>query len=136
MNTPAPIPSQTPPPLFPVSPRPNSFPKQAALVSFLAPFVSFGIGIFGQQAAQGNRAAVLIIGCVSTLLILAGFVLGVVALFGTRGYGKKGILGRAIAGVCINGFLILMMLLAIPRFMRMAQQARAAEAQQQTEQQH
>jgi preprotein translocase subunit YajC len=51
-------------------------------------------------------------------------------------YGKKGILGGAIAGVCINGFLILMMLIAIPRFMRMAQQARAAQAQQQMEQQH
>ncbi|MGA3266187.1 MAG: hypothetical protein ABSE16_05120 [Verrucomicrobiota bacterium] len=136
MNTPPPIPSQTPPPVIRASPPTNSFPKQAALFSFVAPFVSFGIGIFGQQAVRGSRAATIILGCVSTLLILAGFVFGIIALFGMKKYGKKGILGGAIAGVCINGFLILMMLIAIPRFMRMAQQARAAQAQQQMEQQH
>ena len=135
MSTPPPILPQGSPPIIPASPSVNSFPKQAALFSILAPLVSFGIGIFGQAAVQGNRAAVLILGCVSTLLILAGFVLGVVALFGMKKHGKKGILGKAAAGVCISGFLILMMLIAIPRFARMAQQANAAQAQQ-TEQQH
>jgi len=134
MNIPPPIPSQTPPPVIPVSPPSNPFAKQAALFSFIAPFVSFGIGIFGQPVVRGNRMAAIILGCVSTLLILAGFVLGIIALFGMKKYGKKGILGRAIAGICINGFLILMMLIAIPRFMRMAQQARDAQAQQQMEQ--
>jgi putative Mn2+ efflux pump MntP len=108
----------------------NSFPKQAALFSLLAPFVGLGLSILGQPVAHG--AALFIIGCVSILLILAGFVLGIVALFGIKTHGKKGILVRALAGVCINGFLILMMLIAIPR---LVQQARAAQAQQ-TGQQH
>jgi hypothetical protein len=136
MNTPPPVPPQTPPPVIPECPPANSFARQAALCSVIAPFISFGIGIFGQQAVQGNRAAAVILGGVSMLLILAGFIFGIVALFGMKKHGPKGILGKALAGICINGFLILMMLIAIPMFMRMAQQAKAAQSQPPMQQQH
>jgi riboflavin transporter FmnP len=118
------------------SPPADSFAKQAALFSLLAPFVSFGIGIFGQAAVRGSRAGAFILGCVSTFLILAGFVLGIVALCGMKKHGRKGILGKAVAGVCINGILVLGMVLAIPMFIKLANQAKAAQAQQQMEQQH
>ncbi|HEX3624039.1 MAG TPA: hypothetical protein VH280_01300 [Verrucomicrobiae bacterium] len=51
-------------------------------------------------------------------------------------HGRKGILGKAVAGVCINGILVLGMVLAIPMFIKLANQAKAAQAQQQMEQQH
>ena len=135
METPPPILSQTPPPL-PHSPPVNSFPRQAALVSFIAPFASFGIGIFGQAAVQGNRMASLILGCTTTFIILAGFGLGIIALFKMKKYGRKGVFGWAVAGVCINGFFILVMLLSIPMYARMAQHNKAAQEQQQIEQHH
>ena len=71
----------------------------------------------------------IVLGATSALLILAGFVLGIVALIGTKKHGKKGIFGRAIAGICINGVIILLMLIAIPSFIKAAQ--RAKETQQQ-----
>ena len=124
MNTPPPIVPQTPPPLIPIAPSANSFARQAALFSLLAPFVSIGINIFGHQAVQGNGVAMILLGGTCTLLILAGFVLGIVALVGTRKRGTKGILGKAIAGICINGIIIFFMLIAIPVFMKAAERAR------------
>jgi len=135
MNTPPPIISQNqPPPLIPATPPASSFARQAALFSFLAPFISFGIGIFSAQVVQGNRISMIVLGGTSTLLIFAGFFCGIVALIGTKKHGKKGIFGRAIAGICINGIIILLMLISIPSFIKAAQRAKEMQ-QQRTEQQ-
>jgi hypothetical protein len=99
------------------------------LFSLLAPFVGIGISVFGQQSVQGNRVGMIVLGGTCTLLILAGFVLGIVALMGTRQHGRKGIFGRAIAGICINGVLILFMLIAIPGFIKAAERAKEMQRQ-------
>ena len=136
MNTPPPIIPQTaPPPLPSAAQTSNSFARQAALFSLLAPFVAIGINIFGHQAVQGNRVGMIVLGGTCTLLILLGFVFGIVALIGMRKHGKKGILGKAITGVCINGVIIFFMLIAIPTFIRAARHAREMQRQHQTEQQ-
>ena len=71
----------------------------------------------------------MVLGGICILLILAGFVFGIVALFGTRKHGTKGILGPAIAGVCINGILMGFMVIGIFGFINAAE--RAKEKQQQ-----
>ena len=76
----------------------------------------------------------IILGGTCTLFILLGFVFGIVALVGMKKHGKKGILGKAVAGVCINGFIIFLMLIAIPTFVRAARHAREMQ-QQEMEQQ-
>jgi hypothetical protein len=135
MNTPpAIIPPTTPPPLPSAAQTGNSFARQAALFSLLAPFVSIAINVVGHQAVQGNRAGMLVLGGACTLLILLGFILGIVALLGMKKHGRQGILGRAIAGVCINGVIIFLMLIAIPVFIQAARHA-GQMRQQQTEQQ-
>jgi hypothetical protein len=106
------------------TPPTNSFPRQAALFSVLAPFVSIGITFAGNQAVQGNRTGMMVVGGIGILFILFGFVFGMVALLGTKNHGKEGILGKAIAGTCINGVIILCMLIAIPGFMGAAQRAK------------
>lgn len=118
------IPQATPPPLPDAAPTGNSFARQAAWFSLLAPFVAIGVNIVGQQAVQGNGAGMIVLGGAGTLLILLGFVFGVVALFGMKKQGKKGILGKALAGVCINGVILFLMLIAIPTFIRAARHAR------------
>jgi hypothetical protein len=118
MTTPPPINPQTPPPLPAASPAGGSFPRQAALFSLLAPFFCIALNFGAHQAVQGNRASLMILGGTCTLLILLGLVFGIVALLGMKTHGTKGILGKAAAGVCINGVLILFMLIAIPTFLR------------------
>jgi hypothetical protein len=111
----------------------NSFPKQAATFSVYAPFLSFAIGIFLQPLVHGERAAMIILGLLSTLLILVGLILGIVALAATRRHGRTGIFGKAIAGTIINGLLVLLILASIPGMMKAMERAKAMQ-EQQTEQ--
>ena len=116
----------TPPPL----PSGNSFPKQAATFSVCAPFLSFAVGIFLQPLVRGERAAVIILGLLSTLLIIVGLILGLVALAATKSHGRTGIFGKAIAGTIINGLLVLLMLASIPGIMKATDRAKAVQQQQ------
>lgn len=134
MNSQPPIISPQPPPL-PASGKPFAF--QAAQASLFAPLVAVGIGIVvnigtGSQAAPVVK---IVTGSVCVLLIVLGFVFGIVALFGVRRHGTKGIVGRAIAGVCINGFLVALMLVSIPGYMAAAKRAKEMRQQQNSEQQ-
>jgi len=135
MNTPPPIIPQAPPPLVSAAPPASSFARQAALFSLLAPFVGIGINIVGSQPIRGNRIGMIVLGATCTLLILAGFVFGVVALLGTKKHGRKGIFGKAIAGICINGIIICFMLIAIPGFIKAAERAKEMQRQRMEQQQ-
>jgi hypothetical protein len=132
MNTPPPIPS-----LLPVitADASRAFAKQAATVSLAAPFVGMGVNILSQQAIQGNRAAMVIVGCTAMLLIVAGFLLGIMALVQTKRYGRQGIFGKAIAGVCINGLLIGLMLISIPGLKKAAERAKEIQRERLQQQQ-
>ena len=132
ISTPPPI--QTPPPIVP-GPSTDSFPKQAALFSVIAPLVSFGIGIFVQPQVRGNRTAMIVLGLTSMLLIISGFVLGIIALASTKKHGRVGIYGKALAGTCINGLLVLLMLISIPGLMKAMDRAKAKQRQQMEERQ-
>lgn len=101
------------------------------MFSFAAPFVGIAVNVFSQAAVRGNRLGMMIVGCTAILLILSGFVLGVVALVLTKKQGRQGILGRAIAGICINGLLIALMLISIPAFIKAAERAKEMQRQQQ-----
>src|SRR6266540_5369836 len=83
------------------TPPKTSFSHQAAKLSWVCPILVFVLLMFSRQI--GARA---IIELVSLLLIVVGFVFGVVALFGIRTHGKGGILAPAIVGVIINGLLL------------------------------
>ena len=48
----------------------------------------------------------MIVGSITNLLLVSGFILGVIALYRTKKCGREGIFGKAIAGVCINGLFI------------------------------
>ncbi len=127
--------SATPPPIPPpiaATPAPpaKSFAKQAATFSLFAPLVSFFIGIFLQPQVRGNRAGMMILGLLSTLLIIGGLILGIAALVSARRHGVQGVRGRAITGMCICGVLTLFMLLSIPVMIRAVHRARERQMQQ------
>jgi len=130
------------PPIIPVKPPPlpsskKPFAVQAAQASLLAPLTAFGLGIIVNvgMANQSSPLSQIITGSLCVLLIVLGLVFGIVALFGVRRYGKKGILGRAIAGICINGILIAFMVISIPGFMKAAARAKEMRQRQGAEQQ-
>lgn len=129
-----PIISPQPPPL-PNAKKPFAF--QAAQASLLAPLTAVGVSIV-VNAGMGNQASPLvkiITGSLCVLLIVLGFVFGIVALFGVRRHGKKGILGRAIAGIAINGVIIAFMIISIPMYMKAAERAKEMQRQKMEQQQ-
>jgi hypothetical protein len=82
------------------------FARQAAAFSLAAPFVAMAITWFSRDAVRDNRIGVMILGSIIDLIIVSGFILGVIALVRTKKHGREGIFGKAIAGVCINGLFI------------------------------
>jgi hypothetical protein len=89
------------------------FARQAANFSLAAPFVAMGVNGCSRGALQDNPVSMIIVGGMSILLILSGFILGVIALGRTKKCGAEGIFGKAAWGVCINGFFIVSMLISI-----------------------
>ena len=122
-------------PALPPAKKPFAF--QAAQASLLAPAIAFGLGIVVNVGMGGQLPplAHIIVGSLSIVLILLGFIFGIVALIGVRRYGKKGILGRSIAGICINGILIALMVISIPMYKRMAERAKEIQQQKPEQQQ-
>jgi uncharacterized protein YegJ (DUF2314 family) len=125
------MPKPAAPPSLPLSPPPpdSSFPQQAAICSLVAPLISFVIGIFVQPQVRGNHIAMIVLGLSSTLLIIAGLILGIVALVVTKRHGREGIFRKALTGTCINGLLVLMMVIGIAGLLTARERARARPSQ-------
>ncbi len=75
----------------------------------MIPIVVFELLIFDRQIVSQIvvRKKTAAVGLSMLLLIVVGFILGIVALFGISKQGTKGILAPAIVGIVINGLLIL-----------------------------
>jgi flagellar basal body-associated protein FliL len=77
----------------------------------------------------------MITGSLGILLIVLGFVFALVSLSGVRRHGKKGILGRATAGLIINSIILALMIISIPMFKKMAERAKEIQKEKMEEQQ-
>lgn len=86
-------------------PGKQPFAKQAARFSAWAPAICILLSVVTTPLAKepGLR---MMFAWVSLFLLIAGFILGIVALFGMRKHGRKGILLPAILGTVLN-FLFL-----------------------------
>lgn len=89
--------------------RNQTLGEQAARFSLYAPFVAFLIGAIGRGAGTEPGVGIALFS-INMLLILAGFGLGIFALFSMRRYGRQYILGRAIGGLLLNGIVIVCLL--------------------------
>src|SRR2546423_750075 len=79
----------------------ESFGVQAARFSMYVPVAVVLIGCFSR--GSGDQPSVVIAHFwLNVAPILAGFVLGIVALLSIRPFGTGGILGRAIVGVWLH----------------------------------
>lgn len=79
---------------------PIPFAFQAAKCSWASSVIVFFLLVFSSTGAK------VILELIALLLILAGLSLGIIALFGIRKHGAKGILAPALVGIVINGLLL------------------------------
>jgi len=93
-------------------PQPNPLISQAGLLSLVAPCFGIVVYLFGRRAFTENPNGMLVVGAVCTLVVAAGFVFGVVAFFAPKAQ-EAGTMGKAIAGIFINGLLISLAILNI-----------------------
>jgi hypothetical protein len=89
------------------------FARQAANFSLAVPFVVIALNWFCRDAVRDSRVGMLIVGSITDVLVVSGFILGIIALVRTKKCGREGIFGKAIAGVCINGLLIAAILITV-----------------------
>jgi len=105
-----------PPPITPdSSPAPKSagktFAHQAAAGSLLAPLIVILVNAAlhaSSQTPQMSRTVVLISGFACLTIIVAGFAMAIVGLCGVKRHGARGLLGKSIAGLLINGLLLIL----------------------------
>ncbi len=79
---------------------PTAFAFQAAKGSWASSVIVFFLLVFSSTGAK------VVLELIALLLILAGLSLGIIALFGIRKHGAKGILAPALVGIVINGLLL------------------------------
>jgi len=92
--------TSTPPPVT-TPPQTNAFAHQAAKASWASAVIVFVLVAFG-----GRTVARVVIELVAFVVMLVGVALGVIALFGIRKHGTRGILAPALVGMAINGLLV------------------------------
>jgi hypothetical protein len=110
--------NESQPPVLEETATPNRFARFAARFSVIAPLIVILIYVLiGFLATSGGVkitpftkftfVEAMIVGMLAMLLILSGFVSSILALALAKRHGRKGILGRAIIGLCLNGLLLL-----------------------------
>lgn len=111
MNQPPPL-DPLPPIMTPKFQRERTSAVSAARFSLWAPVLTIpanlvtAVALGGAQGAGRYLSAVTHTG-VTTLVIVVGFGLGWFALLKARRVGRECIFGRAVAGIVINGLLLL-----------------------------
>src|SRR5260221_7709900 len=80
----------------------NTLYHQAAKAAWVAPLIAILLGCVTSTVRDTNPTMAIVIGATNGLLILAGFVMAIVAFFGVKRYGPAGIIAPAIVGLLIN----------------------------------
>jgi hypothetical protein len=100
----------------------KTFYHKAAIASLYTPLVCWLLGIINSTViliVPSLKPATVhlarnIVGGFALLVAPVGFILGIIALVGTRKVGTQGILGRAVTGVVLGGFLTYVLLRMLP----------------------
>lgn len=92
------------------------FGSRAAKISVLMPVISAVLNAAAPQIY--TREGKLLFGGIQFGLIVIGFILAVFVLCRIKIYGKKGVLGWAVAGAAVNGLLIAAFLALLPAMIK------------------
>jgi uncharacterized membrane protein YeaQ/YmgE (transglycosylase-associated protein family) len=101
--------SESPPFLEPCPP-PSRFVRYAAAFGILTPLIAISCCIFSFEylKAHGHTkfTAFYAVGMFVLLVMVLGFVSGLISLAVAKQHERKGIFRRALIGICLNGFLL------------------------------
>ena len=102
----------------------KTFYHKAAIASLYAPLICWLLGILNSifvvpslEPANAHFAR-NIVGGFALLVAPVGFILGNIALIGMGKVGTQGILGRAVTGVVLCGFLTYVLLRMLPSVLK------------------
>lgn len=107
MNVPPPL----PPIIMPEFQRERTSAVSAAKFSLWAPVLTIPVNLLTTVVLTSAQASGTYLGSmvqtgVTALVIVTGFALGLFALFKVRRVGRQGVFGSAVAGIVINGVLM------------------------------
>jgi hypothetical protein len=109
--------TETAPALSPSPPPPpdNRFLKWIATFSLLAPgiviLIYISLILYFQANGKASPMLFVVVGLLIMLLLVSGFVLGIVALVAVKPQQRKGVFGKAIAGTCLNGIFLALLII-------------------------
>jgi hypothetical protein len=106
------------PPVPPTPGQRESWVRWAALCGVGAPAAACVFGLVSSGAP--TRVMKMVLAGAGTAVILAGFVLALLALVGSLRQGRKGGKGLAVAGLAVNGAILLGAVALIPTLTRLA----------------
>ena len=107
----------------------ESIAHQAAKASLFSVPIVIGLGVAGSILAQQSHnptQVAIILDLVVCVLVLMGLVAGIIALAGIPSYGSRGLLGRGLVGLALNGILIFIFATNFVSASRKAQTSRKA----------
>lgn len=87
-------------------PQKQNLGEQAARFSLYVPVAVVMLGFCVSTMMQRERSTILAIAYFNLVLMVLGFLAGVIALVAMRKFGREGILYRAVGGVILNGLLL------------------------------
>jgi hypothetical protein len=96
-------------------PPKRSFAHTAALVGILAPILAVLLNAVSQSwsRAPGARLGHTVALSITMGLIVVGFIGAMVALCNMERFGRKGLLGRGIVGIVLNGGLLTVFIMGV-----------------------
>jgi hypothetical protein len=111
-----------PPPL-----KPKTFYHRAATFCLWSPFIGIIITFFGRMSPPPQTSVEAAANATYNAAVpVLGFIAGIVALSGVKRHGSAGILWKAVTGMSI---FLLMVLMAIPSFLKAKEAARQRHEQ-------
>lgn len=94
------------------------FAVHAARWSLIAPAIAIVCGLVVERLVPVLHPAARPVSMILVSLFVIGLVLAIVALAGMRKHGRKGIFGKALVGVIINGLILTLMAALVPPLMK------------------
>ncbi len=97
--------------------------QTAARASLIAPLLVIGLSVLMRAAdVEGPERRIVAIaqGVIALVVLLIGVGAAVYALVASRRYGREGVIGRAVTGLCLNGGMLALGLFAMGLAMNLA----------------
>ena len=103
--------NESQPPVLEEKPTTNCFTKFAASFSIFAPLISLFVFFVCVYGGIGLKM-IAVVGLLPIPVIFSGLVLGIVAVLTTKQ--NRGVLAKAISGICLNALLLMSLIIAVP----------------------